>query len=264
MSAEENKELEQEVTESMTEVDGVATENPDDVAQPAQPAPSTNAKKDVLTDSFETVLTNFFKRYHERKVKFVPELVERYKGREEQVLIYLANRYRVNPSTIAGTKNLPNAEVRRGRKLSPDGTTSAVKSAAGAATDLVGDAAGAVGSAAGAVADMPKKKSKMGLIIIVLIVVLGGGGAGAYFSGMLGGGAHDDAATHEDAESHEAESHEAPAEEPVAEPEEAEATPETEEAAPAEGEEAPAEGEADGTAEDSQEAAEAIDAVVGH
>lgn len=260
MAADNNKELEQEVTgqdhadmDSVTEVDGVATENPDNVQEEAV-APPANVKKDVLTDSFETVLTNFYKRYHTQKLKFVPQLVERYKGREEEVLMYLANRYRVNPSTIAGTQNLPDVQPRRGRRIAMAGANTATTGAAGGAMDSVSD-----------VADAPKKKGKGMLIVIVLIIVLGGGGAGAYFSGMLGGGGHDDAhATDAD----HAEEAEAPTEEAAA-PVEVETPAPVEEEAPVEdadstgttegGGEAEAE---DTTEEDIKEAAEAIDAVL--
>ena len=278
MAADEHKELEEEVTQqehddaaaevgSMTEVDGVPTHNPDDATPEPEPepAPAPVNLKDVLTEPFEKVLTRFFTRYHKARLGKVAHLVETYGGGyERQVLLYLANRYKVSPHTIEGTKNLPEVAYRKtsSGRIVRVGDAPSVNRVASNGAAMASDAVGSV-------ADAPKKKGKGMLIVVILVIVLAGGGAGAYFSGMLGGaadGAADDHATEAPAGEAANEAAAEPAKEEPAPVEDAAPAENTDEAAgegdgEANGE---ADGEADQTEEDIKEAAEAIDAVVGH
>ncbi len=94
---------------------------------------------------FEEKLTQFFTKHKEKKLKFVPQIVETFKGHEEEVLEHLHNKYVLG---IVGGKK---------------------KKAVKAGADH-GDNPKKI--EAGKPAEAAKPKSKKGLIIIIIISVV--------------------------------------------------------------------------------------------
>ncbi|MFT6715869.1 MAG: hypothetical protein ACJA0Q_000498 [Saprospiraceae bacterium] len=53
-------------------------------------------------DNFEKTLKDFFFAKHPRQIKKIPEIIKEFKGREQDVMLHLCEKYKVSPSTIDG------------------------------------------------------------------------------------------------------------------------------------------------------------------
>lgn len=59
-----------------------------------------------FSDNFEKTLNDFFFAKHPRQIKKIPEILKEFKGREQEVMLHLCDKYKVNPNTIEGLSNV--------------------------------------------------------------------------------------------------------------------------------------------------------------
>ena len=143
-----------------------------------------------FTKDFEAILVDFFKKYDEKNLKTVPEIMKRFRQNKVDVMLHLCNKYNVDINTIDG--------VDMSGAPAPKPTPSSVKDVSSehaATTDADAKTGGGETGAEtdGGEADTapePKKKSKLPMIIAIVVVV--GLAAGGFFMkdtimGMFGG-----------------------------------------------------------------------------
>lgn len=164
LSTEEN--IEEELSADNSETSEVLSEEIHEelASQTSEPIEQPNYYFDD-SKSFEENLTDFFQKHRRSKLKHVPALVEKFTGKEEQVMEYLNYKYvtRVN-AIIRGEKS----SFSRNKTTQPSGHENTEATA--------------------------KKKGKAGLIILIVVIVLAALIGGYFFLGSSGGHTEEDEA----------------------------------------------------------------------
>ena len=55
-----------------------------------------------FTKDFEEILVDFFKKYDEKNLKTIPDIMRRFRRDQKDVIVHLCMRYNVDISTIDG------------------------------------------------------------------------------------------------------------------------------------------------------------------
>ena len=118
----------------------------------------TNTLSNVSQSDFEQQLIDFFNKNKPSKVKKAKQLAQTFKGKEQEVLEHLHNKYVHHQSTVIKHKNVTNKvhhEMPNGHEELTSGGETVSNEA------------------------KPKKSKKM--LVIVLVIILAVGGAGIFF-----------------------------------------------------------------------------------
>ncbi len=134
-----------------------------------------------FTKDFEAILVDFFKKYDEKNLKSVPEIMKRFRQNKVDVMLHLCNKYNVDINTIDGidmSGAAPKPTPSTGEDAGTENTETPVTEGDDE-TDGDEDAA-----------TEPGKKSKLPMIIAIVVVL--GLAAGGFFMkdsimGMFGG-----------------------------------------------------------------------------
>ena len=159
-----------------------------------------------FTKDFEGILVDFFKKYDQKNLKLVPDIMRRFRQDQRDVIMHLCSRYHVDINSIEGVE----ADMTKGAAERPKSTPVAETTGAAEGTDVQDE--NAIDEEAPV-----EKKSKKKLFIIIGIVVLLAALAGGYF--MFMGGSEKPATPEEPAQVEaEQEAEPEPAPEPEPEP----------------------------------------------
>lgn len=123
-----------------------------------------------FTKEFEAILVDFFKKYDEKNLKTVPEIMKRFRQNKVDVMLHLCSKYNVDINTIEGIDMSGAPAPKPTPSTGEDAGTENVETPVTEGDDETdGDEADA--------APESKKKSKLPMIIgIVVVLCLGAGG----------------------------------------------------------------------------------------
>ena len=140
-----------------------------------------------FTKDFEEILVDFFKKYDQKNLNLVPDIMRRFRQDKRDVIMHLCSRYHVDINSIEGVE----ADMTKGAAERPKPTP---------VTETAGEAEGTDIQDENAIDEEApiEKKSKKKLFIIIGIVVLLAALAGGYF--MFMGGSEKPATTEEPAQ----------------------------------------------------------------
>ncbi len=126
---------------------------------------------------FKAVLTQFFKKYRRQKLHRVDHLAEQFAGQEEEIMMLLCRKYKVDPSNVEGIdlsakiNELNERSELQAQHVSHDDHDHEEHQEEDEYEEE------------GDEEEVPKKKGKL-MLVIILAVVVGMGGAFFAFGGM--------------------------------------------------------------------------------
>jgi len=126
-----------------------------------------------FTKDFEEILVDFFKKYDEKNLKLVPDIMRRFRQDKRDVIMHLCSRYNVDINSIEGVE----ADMTTGPADRPKPKPVAETTEDGTGDDQLAEENDSDEAPV-------EKKSKKKLFMIIGIVVLLAGAAGGYFMFM--------------------------------------------------------------------------------
>jgi len=129
-----------------------------------------------FTKDFESILVDFFKKYDEKNLKTVPEIMKRFRQNKVDVMLHLCDKYKVNINSIEGIDMSGAPAPKQSDTSESDASIGTENTKSVEDNEVDGDDV------------IPKKKGKKKLMLIILIVIILAGSGGAGYMFMFGGG----------------------------------------------------------------------------